>query len=283
MTTDSIWNSDSYDEPTNSPNRVTSSEACNRFEVTRFSSFQSNKDVLIGSQTIPRQSQRSGRADSSQTPYSNSDERNDERLMGSAFTTTLENSTYIDAEDSDFQRQAGKATIEKYRKLELYNRGTHNGKWTRDQTQRHDQDDWYFCDALTQQMGLSKTARLLTWRVFKSLDMRTFRSIEPGTPNETMKQYLVAFCVGAHVYNHLHPEYEWTDGAWNYHPARNCAPKTKRYLRADGRYRAELKGDDGDRHRTIEKCADQLGFPDSDLLSCFEKVRYELPAWVHGD
>lgn len=112
------------------------------------------------------------------SPYSRSDEYEDERLSGKHQSPTLNNATYIDVGDLGFRRRANKEQIEKYRRLELYNQGTHNRKWRRNQSQLHDEDDWYFCQALTAQMGLSEKGRLLTWRGFKSMDVRTYRGLE---------------------------------------------------------------------------------------------------------
>lgn len=51
MTTDSISNSDGYDEPTDSPNRVTTNEARDRLEETLFSALQSGENTLIDAPT----------------------------------------------------------------------------------------------------------------------------------------------------------------------------------------------------------------------------------------
>ncbi len=51
MTTDSISNSDGYDEPANSSNRVTTSEARNRLEDTLFSALESEENSLIDAPT----------------------------------------------------------------------------------------------------------------------------------------------------------------------------------------------------------------------------------------
>lgn len=170
--------------------------------------------------------------------------------------------------------------MSKQERLELYNRGNHNWLWTIDETVKHDGDDWHFCRALTSQMGLSERGRVLTWRIFKQMDMRAYRSIEPGESEETMKQFLVAFCVGALIYNRIHREYEWTDNDWKYYPGRTPSNKLKRYRGLKARVRAEQMGDKGVRHRTIETCAERLGFTDTEIRSCIEKVRTELPAWA---
>ena len=51
MTTDSISNSDSYDEPTNSSNRVTTSKARDRLEDTLFSALETRENTLIDAPT----------------------------------------------------------------------------------------------------------------------------------------------------------------------------------------------------------------------------------------
>lgn len=110
--------------------------------------------------------------------------------------------------------------------------------------------------------------------------MRTYRSIEPGESNETMKQFLVAFCVGALIYNRIHREYEWTDDDWKYYPGRTPSEKCKRYRGIEARSEADQPGDEGDRHRTIEQCAESLDFSETEIRSCIEKVRTEMPAWA---
>lgn len=213
------------------------------------------------------------------SPFARSDEMEDERLSGIHFSPCLNNATYIDPEGS-FNGGERRDGMSKQERLELYNRGNHNWLWTIDETVKHDGDDWHFCRSLTSQMGLSERGRVLTWRIFKQMDMRTYRSIEPGTTEEKMKQYLVAFCVGALIYNRIHREYEWTDNNWKYYPGRTPSEKSRRYLGPEARLRAEQQGDKGDRHRTIERCADRLGFSETEIRSCIEKVRTELPAWV---
>ncbi len=51
MTTDSISNSDGYDEPTDSPNRVTTTEARDRLEETLFSALKAGENTLIDAPT----------------------------------------------------------------------------------------------------------------------------------------------------------------------------------------------------------------------------------------
>jgi len=51
MTIDSISNSDGYDEPTNSPNKVTTSEARDRLKETLFSALESCENTLIDAPT----------------------------------------------------------------------------------------------------------------------------------------------------------------------------------------------------------------------------------------
>lgn len=206
------------------------------------------------------------------SPYARSDEIQDERLSGSDFSPCLNNATYIDPKESftDPERRNGRSKSERF---ELYNRGNHNGKWTIDETAKRDQDDWQFCRSLTSQMGLSEREQLLTWRAFKRMDMRTYDSMESRESNGMMKQYLVAFCVGVLIYNREHREYEWTDGAWDYYPTSTPDKKSRRYCGPEMRYEADQQGDEGDRHRTIETCAEQLGFSQEQLVRCIEKVR----------
>lgn len=213
------------------------------------------------------------------SPFARSDEIEDERLSGIDFSPCLNNATYIDPEErfNDGERRDG---MSKRERLELLNRGNHIWQWTIDETAKRDGEDWHFCRALTSQMGLSERGRVLTWRVFKQMDMRTYLSIEPGESKKTMKQYLVAFCVGALIYNRIHKEYEWTDDDWKYYPGRTPSEKIKRYRGPEARLRAEQQGDGGDQHRTIERCADRLEFSQTEIRSCIEKVRAEMPAWV---
>lgn len=212
------------------------------------------------------------------SPFARSDEIQDERLSGSDFSPCLNNSTYIDPNEkfADTERRDG---MSKRARLELYNRGNHSWRWTIDETAKYEEDDWIFCRSLTSQMGLSERGKLLTWRVFKQMDMRAFQGIEPEENKETMKQYLAAFCVGALIYNRIHREYERTDNDWKYYPSTTSSEKSKRYRCIEARLRADLMGDDGDRHRTIERCADSLDFTDAEIRRCIEKVRSKMPSW----
>lgn len=213
---------------------------------------------------------------SAESPYARSDEFVDERLAGKSSAPSLNNATYIGVHEKEYRSKASWKQIKKYERLELYNRGTHTRQGRTDQTQLHDQDDWYFCESLTAKMGLSDRERLLTWRVFKSMDMRTYRGIEPSDPKITMKQYLVAFCVGALVYNAGQ-----SDDRWMYYPGTESGEKIERYDSFEARFKVQQVEDDlVDRHQAIEQCAESLDFTDRDIRSCLEKVRTKLPAWV---
>lgn len=214
----------------------------------------------------------------SNPPFARSDEIQDERLSGSDFSPCLNHATYIDPDGrfADGERRGG---MSKQERLELYNRGNHNQKWTIDQTVKHIEDDWQFCRGLTSQMGLSQQEGLLTWRVYKQMDFRAFQSIEPGEKENKMKQHLVAFCIGALVYNLNHRQYEWTNKNWKYYPGRTSPEKSRRYKDLEVRAEADQRGDNGDRHRTIERCADSLSFTDAEIRECIEKVRSKMPSW----
>lgn len=216
---------------------------------------------------------------SSESTFARRNESEDERPPGFHFSPCLDNATYIGSKGSfnGIERRDGMSKVER---LELYNRGNHNWQWTIDETVKNDGDDLHFCRALASQMSLSERGKGLMWRVFKRMAMRAFRSIEPGESKETMKQFLVAFCVGALIYNQIHREYSWTDGDWKYYPGRTPTEKSRRYLGPEARIQAEEQGDGGDRHRTIERCADSLGFSETEIRSCMEKVRADMPAWI---
>lgn len=218
-------------------------------------------------------------APTSTSPFARSDEIEDERLGGFNLSPRLNNATYLDPEKK-FKEGERLFSMNQRERFELYNRGNHNGKWTIDQTVKYDGDDWNFCRALTSQMGLSERGRILTWRILKQADMRTYRSIEPAESEETIKQFLVAFCIGALVYNRIHREYEWTDDDWQYYPGTTTSKKMERYLGPQYRRDAEQQGDHNDRHRTIERCAESLGFSEADIRSCMEKVRTRIPSWA---
>lgn len=241
--------------------------------------FRNWSNTSSNAYTEPSDDEVVSKSSQSCSPFARSDEIQDERISNIDFSPCVNNATHLDPkkEFNDGERRNG---MSKRERLELINRGNHNGKWRINQTLRNDSDDWNFCRALTSQMGLSERERVITWRIFKQMDMRTYRSIEPGESEATMKQFLVAFCVGALVYNKLHREYEWTHDNWKYYPGRTPSKKSKRYQGPKARLDAEQRGDEGDRHQTIEQCAEQLGFTETEIRSCIEKVRAELPTWV---
>lgn len=213
------------------------------------------------------------------SPFSSSDEIRDERLSYEDFSPILGNATYIDPDEQFIDEDPDTREMEKGRRFELLNRGNHKGKWTIDETLKRQNEDWHFCRALTSQMGLSERSRRLTWRIFKRLDMRSYRGIEPWESENKMKQYLVAFCVGALVYNARQPE-----DRWKYYPGKEYDEKQERYWGPRARLNASRDGAEwGDRHRTIKRCADEMGFTEDDIQSCIEKVRGELPDWHTND
>ncbi|MBP1987633.1 hypothetical protein [Halolamina salifodinae] len=213
---------------------------------------------------------------SSASPYARSDEFADERLAGNSSAPALNNATYIGVHEDEYQSKASWKQIKKYERLELYNRGTHTRQGRVDQTQLHDQDDWYFCESLTAQMGLSDYEWLLTLRLFKPMDMRTYRGTESDDSKTTMKQYLGAFCVGALVYNAGQ-----SDNRWMYYPGTESGEKIERYNSPKARFEVQQVEDDlVDRHQAVERCAESLDFSEGEIRSCLEKVRTELPAWV---
>ncbi|UVE50082.1 hypothetical protein KU306_14410 [Haloferax larsenii] len=186
-----------------------------------------------------------------------------------------------------FLSHATDAQINRYARLELYNRGTHNLKWTVDESAKRDNDDYLFCDALTSQMGLLDWQRKAVWRLFKRMDMRWFKKFdakrgdgEGGIPRQ-YKQYLVAFCIGALLFNENLPE---RCDKWSYYPTKENYPcKSKRYWCPHARYRAQKMGDEGDSHRVIERVAEQMGFSDEQVESCYQMVLSRLREHLQGD
>lgn len=204
-------------------------------------------------------------------------ESSDSRTPYDAVHPLLDHDTYIDVNDKNqFQDHASEDRIELFTRLELYNRGTHNGKWTINESAKRDRDDWSFCDALMGQMGLQEWQKKLAWHIFKYSDMRTYKGNEPNKNSEdTAKQYLVAFCVGILVYNG-HQD----DDQWRYYPGKSYECKTKRYPSPLYWQEVQKVGEDGDTHRRIEEIADQFGFEEKEIISCLEKVRAKLPKSV---
>jgi hypothetical protein len=186
----------------------------------------------------------------------------------------LDNATYL-WPGEEFRKNASYEEIKKWERLELYNRGTHNRKWTINQSLKHDEDDYYFCQAMATTMGLSDGGRKMMWRLFRPMDMRKYKGMEAGDrSSEMMKQYLVAFCLGAHIYNKLLPE-DASD--WEYYPGRDCPAKSERYHGPKKRLFIEQERSEArDRHQSIERCAEQLDFSDEQIRSCFEKVRQDI-------
>lgn len=217
------------------------------------------------------------RSDIKRSQYVGSNGSSDSRTPYDAVHPLLDHDTYIDVNDEDqFQDHASEDRIKLFTRLELYNRGTHNGKWTIDESAKRDRDDWSFCDALIGQMGLQKWQKELAWHIFKNHDMGSYKGNEPNKIQEdTAKQYLVAFCIGALVYNSCQH-----DDQWRYYPGKSYECKTKRYPSPLYWQEAQKVGEDGDTHRRIEKVADQFGFKENEIISCLEKVRAKFPKSV---
>jgi|GEM_PF-6504963 len=242
---------------------------------------------MATTQSLPSDFEHRAKQATANTPFAGTDEYLDTRLGEHATSVDAQNSTYIGLNWSDskdrkqFLRQVPDERVNYYAKLELYNRGTHILKWTTDESAKRDNDDFLFCGALTNQMGLPKWMRKAVWRLFKPMDMREYARFDTPKGEPEYKQYLVAFCIAAVLYNHYLPE---RSEKWRYYPTTESYPcKSKRYRCPHARLRAQEKGDDGDGHRVIERVADRMGFTEEDLVSCYQMVLSRIGKYLGDD
>lgn len=229
---------------------------------------------MASAQSLPSDFEHRAKQATANYPFAQTDEYLDTRLGKHAISVDAQNSTYLDLEHERLTEHATDARINHYAKLELYNRGTHNLKWTVDESAKRDNDDFLFCEALTDQMGLPDWMSKAVWRLFKPMDMRSYARFDTPKGDPEYKQYLVAFCIAAVLYNHYLPE---RCENWKYYPTTESYPcKSKRYRCPYARLRAQEMGDDGDGHRVIERVADQMGFSEEEMVSCYQMVLSRL-------
>lgn len=213
-------------------------------------------------------------------PFSSSDEYLDTRLGSHALNANGDNSTYLGVTDDQLTDHASEERINLYSRLELYNRGTHNGKWTRNQSKKHDNDDFLRSLSITSQMGLPDWQKRAVWRLFKGLKMQMFKRFDTPKGVPEYKQDLVIFCLGALLYNRNLPE---RCEKWSYYPGKEYECKSNRYARAEARLKAQQQGDRGDGHRIIERAAEQLGFEEDDIGSCYQMVASKFRGYFNRD
>jgi len=181
----------------------------------------------------------------------------------------------LDTYELDYDKNGNRPP--KYKRLELLNRGTHNGKWGNQRKQRRE-DDWYLCQIIANQVGLPESLKDSVDSAYNSLDLRTFKQYEgcTGSSGGMDKQYLVVFCLCALIYNKYCPDDR------RYYPNKQV-PNRKKYgagLRFAGNLTDSVPSDTDEE---LHKFADSMGFSDTDIKSCMEKLRGRCPRFYRDE
>ena len=224
-------------------------------------------------------------------PFS-TDEGNKIVLRPIEFSSPLtKNESYIRMDDVETREWDIAGMPSKWKRLEVYNRGIYNGKWS-NQTIKRNQDDWYMCRSISCQLGLSRRMKETLWQVFKPLDMRSFRKYESKSkpeytirPNDrdvdlpaitpiqksSRKQYMVVFSICALLYNQ-----NKLDDHPRYYPGEETESRD-RYGVKNHYVRNLVDEELNDCHELLQQFANRLGFKDENIRSCMEKLRQECP------
>lgn len=143
------------------------------------------------------------------------------------------NETYLDLDDDDFKDNTSDKQQYKYWRLELNNRGTFKGKWSKKEKRRR-QDDWYRCQAIASQLGLPDSLKQPVWEIFDDTDLRKYKRYEDGPRKcepiqeeptrkyPTRKQDLVIFCICVLMHNERQ-----ADSRWEYYPGKKYEDRSK--------------------------------------------------------
>jgi hypothetical protein len=204
-----------------------------------------------------------------------------------------ENHSYIGLDDLESKEWDISGWPEKWKRLEILNRGIYNGKWA-NQTMKRNQDDWYICRNIACQLGIPKEMKESLWQIFRPLDMRSFRKyesetkrdycirpvdIDSHTPSITPvwnekafnKQYLVIFAICALLYNQYRSGHQE-----KYYPGKEPEPRDR--FAVQNRYARNLVDESlRDCNELLHQFAEQLGFSDEHIRSCMEKLRQDCP------
>lgn len=179
----------------------------------------------------------------------------------------------------------------KYKRLELLNRGIYNGKWANQELKRG-QDDWYMCQNIACQVGLSERLKERLWQIYQNIDLRSYKKYD-GMPKPICsirksrlekgeyslyaispglrKHYMVAFCLCALLYNQNKSE-----KLPNYHPGKEYDDRHR--YGAGLRYASNIVDDElNDCHELLEQFAKELRLRDENIRSCMEKLRKKRP------
>jgi hypothetical protein len=156
----------------------------------------------------------------------------------------------------------------KYKRLELLNRGIYNGKWANQELKRGE-DAWYLCRNITSQMGLSERLRTRLWNIYKDIDMRSFKNYEISHDAATgqRRQYMVIFCLCAHLYNQNR-----SDRQPRFYPGNEYEDR-QRFGVGCRLVSNLIDGELNDCHDLLQQFADKLQFKDENIRSCMEKLR----------
>ena len=179
------------------------------------------------------------------------------------------NSTYLDLGDDSFTdwlenkpKWYRNYITALYKRLELNNRGTHNGIWKNREVVRR-MDDWYLCHAIANRLEMKDREKRTLWRNFKELDMRSFKKYGKE------KCFLVPYCICVLIHNG-----KQENDKWKVYPGK----KYNEEIDFDGLFRpiSDLRH----RHLLFEQIADESRWEPNEVRSCLEKVRQKTAGGI---
>lgn len=212
---------------------------------------------------------------------------NDHEVVNSVFASPIgDNATYI-----DFAHYAGdgipaKGKRNKFWRLELLNRGTHNGKW-KDKKKDRRQDRWYLCQNIATQVGLSNSLKTEVCNLYQTIDLGRYKRYEWYTKENNKprrKEELVIFCICVLLHNREQTGSSTSNKEKKYYPGINHEKELK--YGVGGKLVKNMECESPvDRNQLLAKFAqevlkDQLGLDDHLIKSCMEKVRSEHRKWL---
>lgn len=212
---------------------------------------------------------------------------NDHEEVNSVFASPVgDNSTYIDFRHNSGDGIPKKGKRNKYWRFELYNRGTHNGKW-KDKEKDRRQDRWYFCENIASQIELTDSLKTELCNLYLKIDLRRYERYEWYTKENDKprrKEELVVFCICVLLHNREQTPASAPPNVQKYYPGKSYDKGSK--YGAGGKLVSALGCESPvDRHHLLVKFAqevlqDQLGLDDHLIKSCMEKVRSEHRKWL---
>lgn len=189
---------------------------------------------------------------------------------GNFFAPITGNRTYLDM-TPEFRKRLKKdhgsrwnQVLQRYKHLEVVNRGTRDGEFTKKGISRRIHD-WEVCHAIVCHADLPKHLKKSVWPLYEVLDMRSFKKYDLGATEGMRKQHLVMFCLSVLVYNEAQ-----TDPGRRYYPGKK--------LHHEQKWDARNRPVDGlqDCHERLAELATEFGFTDDEIRSCLESVRSKV-------